>query len=188
MKSTVLHCNFKFSEWINPFPNKPWFLRVCSRSLLKALWEKEKLLVTSNFSFSHSVFFQFGELSAIFIKFKIVVCKLFQFGSLKFVVWERVKLKEFDENILNVGQMIDFMLDRVDNNIVGKGENTGYQHFLFLPVYFQKYIYTPQNKCFWGYTGISLSVLLSVCPSVYKILIILCHQLLQFCCFHIESF
>ena len=27
----------------------------------------------------HSVFQPFGELSAIFIKFKIVVCKLFQF-------------------------------------------------------------------------------------------------------------
>ena len=40
----------------NPFPNKPWFLHDCSTSLLKTLWEKEKLLVTSNFSFSHSVF------------------------------------------------------------------------------------------------------------------------------------
>ena len=40
----------------NPFPNKPWFLRVCSTSLLKTLWEKEKLLVTSNFFFSNSVF------------------------------------------------------------------------------------------------------------------------------------
>ena len=36
----------------NPFPNKPWFLRVCSTSLLKTLREKEKLLVMSNFSFS----------------------------------------------------------------------------------------------------------------------------------------
>ena len=36
----------------NPFPNKPWFLHVCSTSLLKTLWEKEKLLVMSNFSFS----------------------------------------------------------------------------------------------------------------------------------------
>ena len=39
-----------------------------------------KRTVTSNFSFSHSVFYPFGELSAIFIKFEIVVCKLFQFG------------------------------------------------------------------------------------------------------------
>ena len=52
---------------INPFPNKPWFLRVCRISLLKTLWEKEKLLVTSNFSFSHSVFYPYRELSAIFI-------------------------------------------------------------------------------------------------------------------------
>ena len=46
----------------------------------------------SNFFFSHRVFYLFGDLSASFIKFEIVVCKLFQFGkSLKFVVWERVK-------------------------------------------------------------------------------------------------
>ena len=45
----------------------------------------------SNFSFSHSVFYCIGELSAIFIKNKIVVCKLFQFGSLEFVIWEWVK-------------------------------------------------------------------------------------------------
>ena len=64
----------------NPFPNKPWFLRVSRTSLLKTLREKEKLLVTSNFSFSRSVFYLFGELYAILVKFKIVVCKLFQFG------------------------------------------------------------------------------------------------------------
>ena len=64
----------------------PW-----ETSLSKTLWEKEKLLVMSNFSFFHRVFYPFGELSAIFIKFEIVICKLSQFGSLKFVVWERVK-------------------------------------------------------------------------------------------------
>ena len=42
--------------------------------------EKEKLLVMSNFSFSHSVFYPFEELSAIFNKLEIVICKLFQFG------------------------------------------------------------------------------------------------------------
>ena len=49
----------------------------------KTLWEKKKLLVTSNFSFSHSVCYPFGELSAIFIKFEIAVCKLFQFGRVE---------------------------------------------------------------------------------------------------------
>ena len=77
---------------LNPLPNKPWFLRVCSISLMKTLWEKEKLLVTSNFSFSHIVFYPFGELSAIFIKFEIVVWRLSVLKSLKFVVWKRVKM------------------------------------------------------------------------------------------------
>ena len=45
-----------YRVFFNPFPNKPWFLRVCNKSLLNTLWGKEKLLVTSNFSFSHSVF------------------------------------------------------------------------------------------------------------------------------------
>ena len=57
---------------INPFPNKLWFLRVCSTSLSKTLCEKEKLLVTSNFSFSNCVFYQFGKQPAIFIKSEIV--------------------------------------------------------------------------------------------------------------------
>ena len=64
-----------FPQCFNPFPNKPWFLRVCKTSLLKT-----SLFITSNFSFSHSVFYPFKELSAIFIEFEIVVCKLFQFG------------------------------------------------------------------------------------------------------------
>ena len=65
----------------NPFPNKPWFLRVCSTSLLKTLLEKEKLFLTSNFSFSCSVFYPIWELSSVFIKFEIVVYKPFQFES-----------------------------------------------------------------------------------------------------------
>ena len=62
----ALHNFFQFKNWFlfNPFPNKPCFLRVCCKSLLKTLWEKEKLLVTSNFSFPHSVFYSFRKLSA----------------------------------------------------------------------------------------------------------------------------
>ena len=58
----------------------PGFYVSAVQVFVKTLWEKEKLLVTSNFSFSHSVFYPFGELTIIFIKLKIVVCKLFQFG------------------------------------------------------------------------------------------------------------
>ena len=75
-----LSTNCKAPVWLNPFPNKPWFLCVFHTSLLKTLWEKKKLLVTSNFSFPPSVFYPFWELYIIFVKFKIVVCKHFQFG------------------------------------------------------------------------------------------------------------
>ena len=36
--------------------------------------------------------------------------------------------------------MIIFICDRVEN-IVGKGENAGYQHFLLFPQCFQKALY-----------------------------------------------
>ena len=68
---------------VNLFPNKPLFLRVYCASPLKTLWEKEKLLVTSNFSFSHSVFYTIGELSAIFTKLEIVVCNPFNLEASK---------------------------------------------------------------------------------------------------------
>ena len=44
----------------NPFPHNNIFWRPWETSLLKTLWEREKLLITSNFSFSHSVFYPFG--------------------------------------------------------------------------------------------------------------------------------
>ena len=44
------------------------------------MWEKEKLLVSSNFSFFHSDFFLLKELSSISIKYEIVDCNFFQFG------------------------------------------------------------------------------------------------------------
>ena len=89
---------------------------------------KEKLLVRSNFSFSHSVFYSFGELSPLFIKLEIVVFKLFSiWKSLKFVVWERVnlfnvlsddailslsslKLLNFAENNFILAKLVDFFL------------------------------------------------------------------------------
>ena len=117
----------------NPFPNKPWFLRVSSKSLWKTLWEKEKLLVTSNFSFSHSVFNPIKELSAIFNKFKIVVCKLFQFGGVQDLsfgkglkcrinslpndkIFNWSKLKAFADDKINVTEKMKFVLKMMENN------------------------------------------------------------------------
>ena len=44
---------------LNIFPNKPLILRVRSTNLLKTLWEKEKLPVTSNSSFLPQCFLPF---------------------------------------------------------------------------------------------------------------------------------
>ena len=47
------------------------------------------------------------------------------------------KLKAFADDKINVAQMIFFVFDRVEN-IAGKGENAGYQHFLLFSQCFQK--------------------------------------------------
>ena len=80
-KSIMVGWNFnglKTFFYLKLFHTRPFCF--CTTSVLKTLWEKEKLLVTSNFSFSHSAFYPSGEVPDIFIKFKIVDCKLFQFG------------------------------------------------------------------------------------------------------------
>ena len=65
-----------------PFPKQALLFTCLCTSLSKTQWQKEKLLVTSNFSFSHYVFYSLRVLSAIFIKLKIVVCKHFHFGRI----------------------------------------------------------------------------------------------------------
>ena len=47
------------------------------------------------------------------------------------------KLKGFTHNSLNMYQNLKFDLGRVEN-IVGKEENAGYQHFLLFPQCFQR--------------------------------------------------
>ena len=49
----------------------------------------------------------------------------------------RTKLKAFAEDRINVAKMMISVFNSLQN-IVGKGENAGYQHFLLLPQCFQK--------------------------------------------------
>ena len=83
---------FVLKKYLTFFPNKPWFLRVCTQSLLKTLWEKEKLLVTSNFSFSHSVSTLFENFLPFSSNLKLVSSNSFSSEESKFVVWERVNM------------------------------------------------------------------------------------------------
>ena len=64
-----------------PFPEQALVFMCLQYKSFWKHWEKEKLLVTSNFSFSHSVFYLSGELPDVFINFKIVDCKFFELGS-----------------------------------------------------------------------------------------------------------
>ena len=44
---------------LSPFPNKPWFLRVCCTSLLKTLWEKGEIARNEQFLLFPAVFSTF---------------------------------------------------------------------------------------------------------------------------------
>ena len=97
------------------FPKQALFLHVCSARLLKTLWKKEKLLVTSNFSFSNSVFYSLVELSALFIQFEIVVCKLFQFGRVQNLSFGKgLYGKTQDEICQQTRRVLIFILQEVE--------------------------------------------------------------------------
>ena len=77
-----------------PFPNKPWFLRVCSTSLLKTLWEKEKLLVTSNFSFSLGVFYPLQNFLPFSSNMKLSSANSFSSDLTLIGIWDKYLLYE----------------------------------------------------------------------------------------------
>ena len=113
-------------------------LSFCSTNLLKTLLVKEKLLVTSNFSFSHSVFYQFGELSAIFIKFEIVSSE-----ESKICCLGRVKcLSTQSSPFTTLG-------GKPSKTLWGNGANAGDRHYLLLPTMFF-FNLTQTNSTFWA--------------------------------------
>ena len=72
-----IKCNLEHERF-----SKQAFIFTCllNKSEENIVGKGEIARATSNFSFSHSVFYLFGNLSDIFTIFMIVVCKLFQFG------------------------------------------------------------------------------------------------------------
>ena len=61
-------------------------------------------------------------------------------------ILDPTKLKAFADNKINVTQKLNFYLGRVEN-IAGKGENAGYQHFLLFPQCFQKLSFSGSGLC-----------------------------------------
>ena len=77
---------------ISPFPNKPWFLRVFSTSLLKTLLGKGEIARNEQFLLFPLCFLPFWITFRHFNRIKNSCLQtLSVWKSLKFVVWERVK-------------------------------------------------------------------------------------------------
>ena len=93
------------------------------------------------------------------------------FPDNKSLDWSR--LKAFADNKLTVTQDIKVISHKIEN-IVGKEENAGYQHFLLFPQYFQKFFFlhcvksrhrvlthshtmtpfdAPEKQAFWKHCG-----------------------------------
>ena len=118
----------------------------------------------SHFSFSHPVLNPLGELSAISMKLKIVVCKVFQFRRVQNVsfvdvfIWSSLKncqttnldssrLKEFADDNFKFHENGSKLSKRVENT-VGKGEIAHDEQFLLFPQCFQKSCFPRLNRCY----------------------------------------
>ena len=53
-------------------------------------------------------------------------------------ILDESKFKAFADDKIILTQWLKFVLGRIEN-ILGKGENAGYQHFLLFPQCFQKF-------------------------------------------------
>ena len=73
-------CRSRSDSIEHAFPNKPLFLRVCSTSLLKALFGKGELARNEQFLLIPQRFLSFLRTFCHFHKLKLVVCKLFRLG------------------------------------------------------------------------------------------------------------
>ena len=71
-------------------PNKPWFISVSMYKSFENTVGKGEIASYKQFLLFPQCFTLLKNFP-VFIKFKIVVCKFFKFGSLKFVYRERVK-------------------------------------------------------------------------------------------------
>ena len=101
-------------------------MKMCGRFIWRSksqhITKHEHLVIFSSFKHSFTISRSMG----------------FNFNSLpndKIQDW--LKLKAFADNKITVIEKLKIVLGRVEN-IVGKGENAGYQHFLLFPQCFQK--------------------------------------------------
>ena len=123
---------------------------------------------TRNFSFSLSVFYPFGELSAIFIQFEIVICKHFQ-------IWRVLNLLFGKELTQRIPTTVKYIIHNPNFSwpwerklfkiLWEKGENAGNRYFLHFPRFlpFSKQISIFGNCIFCPLQMLSISTSLKFC-------------------------
>ena len=136
----------------------------------KTLWEKEKLLIRSNFSFSHSIFKRLVSQG----RQKVSLCGnglnddfclscdgknvknlgLYGRGLKKVIYFNSLlhdkmlnlsKFNAFADDIVNGAIMAKSVCASLENLVV-KEENAGYQHFLLFPPCFRKLFFSGSLK------------------------------------------
>ena len=110
------------------------------------MWVKEKMRVASIFFFSHNVFNPIKDKKkiTILVNFILWYANVFNLDQIRILLFGKdlhcnslpnnnildwTKLKAFADDKLNLTKNLKLVLGRVEN-IVGKGENAGDQHFL----------------------------------------------------------
>ena len=79
-------------EWVNLLPHNAAFWHTKEIWLWKTLWEKEKLLATINFSFSHNVFYPIWHLFFILTHYQMTNFRFFRTERLcrrQFQIWQK---------------------------------------------------------------------------------------------------
>ena len=119
------------------------------------------MLVTSVFSFSHSVFYL--SLCKYQLSFTFILAPANSFNRYKILsfgkdltngkIFARTSLKAQAEIKLNVAKMMNSVFDRVEN-IVGKEESTGYRHYSLFQQCFS--LGTLKVRIVWQVVGSSL--------------------------------
>ena len=99
------------------------------------------MLVTSIFSFACNVFYSIKDRNHHFSNIQFAPTNAFNVVKARnFEILDLVQFKAFADDISNTAQMVICLFGRNDN-VVGKGENAGYQCFLlwshcFLNIFF----------------------------------------------------
>ena len=108
-----------------------------NRALCKiSIFEKKRLCIHAKVNASVSI-----KKGLSFQQNKVYTLTLYPKG--KIINWAR--FNAFAEEIINLAKKLKFILGRVEN-ILGKGENAGYQHFLLFPHCFQKLFFSGSFK------------------------------------------